>query len=70
MDLKLLDSIFPFFVFFYGLVVLFVLENPYLRRIGSQAIGSYYEQLSSHRILAWVSFFVGGLWSVQNLLFS
>jgi hypothetical protein len=62
-----LDFIFPFFVFCYGLLVVLVLENPVLVKIGEERLGSAFQQLSRHKGLAWVCFFVGGLWSVQNI---
>lgn len=74
MDVKTLDFIFPFFVFFYGLLLLFVLEMPLFKRlIGRPGTGAVlaaaYAQMQSHKPLAWVSFYVGGLWSLQNLWF-
>lgn len=73
MDLKTLDFIFPFVSFFYGSLVLFVLEIPLLKKIthnGEKSLLaiSLREQLLVHKPLAWICFFVGGLWSLQNLL--
>lgn len=68
MSLKTLDFIFPFVVFFYGLLLLIVLESPFFQRLGILRMGEAYRQISGHRPLAWVSFFIGGLWSLQNLL--
>ena len=62
-----LDFIFPFVVFFYGLLVVLVLENPVLVRLGQERLGSAFENMRQHRGLAWVCFFAGGLWSVQNI---
>lgn len=47
--------------------MVFVLENPYLVRIGEQRLGEVFSNLSRHKNLAWVCFFVGGLWSAQNI---
>lgn len=62
-----LDFIFPFAVFFYGLLMVVVLENPVLARLGQERMGAAYANLTKHKSLAWVCFFVGGLWAVQNL---
>nr|WP_295902093.1 hypothetical protein [uncultured Bdellovibrio sp.] len=65
-----LDFIFPFVVFFYGLLMVLVLENPVLVRIGQERMGEAFHNLSRHKTLGWVCFFVGGLWSAQNVWYS
>ena len=70
MTLQFLDQIFPFFIFSYGILMIFVLENKALDRLARQRIPELGATLRSHKTLAYVSLFVGGLWSVQNLLFS
>jgi hypothetical protein len=65
-----LDFIFPFIVFTYGLLIVVVLENPALVRIGEQRLGETFHKLSRHKNLAWVCFFLGGIWSAQNVWFS
>jgi hypothetical protein len=65
-----LDFFFPFFVFFYGSLVVFVLENPALQKLGIAKMQAQFEQLYVHKSLAWVCFWVGGIWSLQNLIFS
>lgn len=67
MTAEKLDFFFPFFVFFYGLLLLLVLENPVLVRLGEQRLGAAFEQIRRHKGLAWICFFVGGLWSIQNV---
>lgn len=62
-----LDYIFPFVVFFYGLVLVLVLENPVLVKIGEERLGSVFQTMKGHKTLAWICFFVGGLWSIQNV---
>lgn len=62
-----LDFIFPFFVFFYGLVMLLVLEIPYFVKLGKNKMPAYYSQFENHRKIALLSFYVGGLWSLQNM---
>lgn len=65
-----LDYIFPFIVFFYGLIMVLVLENPYLIKIGEERLSQYYSGFLKHKPLAWMCFFVGGLWSAQNVWYS
>lgn len=65
-----LDFYFPFVVFFYGFLVVLVLETPALARLGKERMSPAWEGLSQRKGLAWVSFFIGGLWSLQNLWLS
>lgn len=65
-----LDFYFPFLVFFYGLVVIFILEIPALVAIARKEMPSQYATLISHQKIAWISFYLGGIWSLQNLWFS
>ncbi len=44
-----------------------VLENPVLARLGQERMGVAYANLTKHKSLAWICFFVGGLWGMQNL---
>jgi hypothetical protein len=62
-----LDFIFPFIVFLYGLIVVFVLETPFLVKIGQEKMGTAFQNLARHKSLAWICFFVGGLWAAQNI---
>lgn len=62
-----LDFIFPFFVFSYGLLMVLVLENPVLVRLGEERLGQLYQNMARHKNLGWICFFVGGLWSAQNV---
>lgn len=50
--------------------MVFVLENPYLARIGQERMGAAYANLSRHKNLGWMCFFVGGLWAAQNIWYS
>ena len=70
MSLQTLDFIFPFLVFFYGILMIFVIENKGLDKLARQRMPEMAATLRSHRGLAYTSLFVGGLWSLQNLLFS
>ncbi|MES3038173.1 MAG: hypothetical protein V4736_09725 [Bdellovibrionota bacterium] len=65
--MKQLDFYFPFFVFFYGIVVILVTETAYFAKIGKDRMVPQFEKLQQHKPLAWISFFLGGLWSVQNI---
>lgn len=65
-----LDFYFPFIVFFYGLVASLVLEIPALIAIARKEMPSHYANLVAHQKIAWISLFVGGVWSLQNLWFS
>lgn len=62
-----LDFYFPFFVFFYGLVIIFVLEVPALVSLARKEMPSQYATFEKHRKIALVSLYVGALWSLQNI---
>lgn len=65
-----LDFIFPFVVFFYGFLVVAVIETPALARLGRERMGGVWQGMYDRRGLAWTCFFLGGLWSLQNLWFA
>lgn len=67
MKAETLDFLFPFLVFFYGTIMALVLENKTLSRLAEERMPAMGATLRSHRHLAWVCLFVGGLWSLQNL---
>ena len=69
MSVTQLDFIFPFVVFFYGFLAVLVLETPTLARLGRERMSDAWQGLESRKNLAWICFFVGGLWSLQNLWF-
>jgi len=50
--------------------MVFVLENPYLARLGQTRMAEAYAQLSRHKNFGWMCFFVGGLWVAQNIWYS
>jgi hypothetical protein len=62
-----LDFYFPFLVFFYGLVVIFVLEIPNLVALAKKKMPSQYDSFERHRKIALLSLYVGGFWSLQNI---
>jgi len=65
-----LDFYFPFIVFFYGLVINFVLELPYLVALAQKRMPAQYVSFERHRKIAIMSLYIGGLWSLQNLWLS
>lgn len=63
-----LDAIFPWFVFFYGVVVTFVLNQESLMKMAEQRMNQVLLQnLENHRMIAFVCLFVGGAWTLQNI---
>ena len=65
-----LDFIFPFFVFFYGLLIVLVVETPALSRLGEERMRHFFHNIERHKSLGWFCFFIGGLWSAQNVWLS
>lgn len=63
-----LDFYFPFVVFFYGFLILIVIENPLFQRVLERAGRGSWLDIGHRRTFAWISFFAGGIWSLQNLL--
>lgn len=68
MALSQIDYFFPFFVFFYGIIILFVFHIPALKMALETQTHPVFSRLKAHENLAWICFFVGGMWSLQNLL--
>lgn len=69
MSVTQLDFIFPFVVFFYGFLAVLVLETPALARLGRERMSDAWQGIESRKNIAWICFFLGGLWSLQNLWF-
>ena len=63
------DYIFPFIVLSYGILMVFVLENKTLDKLATEKMPEFKVTMQSHKSMAWISLFVGGLWSLQNLWF-
>ncbi len=64
---QLLDHMFPFFVFSYGFLILLVLEtlpNFVQAKISSHPL---FMRIQKRKPLAWICFFIGGVWSLQNI---
>jgi len=64
-----LDSIFPFIVLFYGILVLFVLELKPFAALANQHMPAWFQNVQQRRGLAFICVIVGGLWALQNLFF-
>jgi hypothetical protein len=62
-----LDTIFPYFVFFYGLIVIVALTNPLTAKLEDRLAIELKKQLEAHRWLAQLSLWIGAIWSLQNL---
>ena len=60
-----LDFIFPFVLLAYGFLLIFIFESGLLTKVPNAS----FHRLSEKQSWAWVCFFVGGFWSLQNLLF-
>jgi hypothetical protein len=65
-----MDAIFPFVVWGYGGLLLLVIHG--LTYLGDRVQGLsavWAARLRSREVLAWICFWVGGLWSLQELWF-
>lgn len=49
--------------------MVFVLENKTLDKLAGEKMPEFKVTMQSHKSMAWISLFVGGLWSLQNLWF-
>jgi hypothetical protein len=68
MNFDELDFIFPFVVFGYGCVVLFILNNPKLLALAEERMpDKLFQQIKARRAIGALCLIVGGLWSLQNL---
>ena len=70
MSYQTLDAIFPYFIFSYGILLIFVLENKTLDKLARERLPELGATLRGHKNMAWVCLFTGGFWSLQNILFS
>ena len=68
MGVQQLDHYFPFLVFFYGTLMILILENKFLDRMAREKMPAIAQTWAQRKPLAWTCFFVGGLWSLQNVL--
>jgi len=68
MTYKELDFLFPFLVFFYGVLMTFTLNSPRLMRLAEQKFtAELLTQMKMHRTLGVISLILGAAWSLQNL---
>lgn len=65
-----LDFFFPFLVFFYGFLIVFVLEAPLWARGLSDSGRRLLQHLEPKRKFAWSCLVIGAFWSLQNLIFA
>jgi hypothetical protein len=65
-----LDYIFPFIVFFYGFVVILVLELPHIKSLAKERMPRQLFRFEAHRKVALISLYFGAFWSLQTLWFS
>jgi hypothetical protein len=71
MNLVLLDQYFPNVVFFYGFLLVFMLEARWVEKAAKGPLAKHFLMtLRSRKGFGYTCFYVGGIWSVQNLLFS
>lgn len=68
MSIEILDQIAPNIMFIYGLVLFLVLDVFRFPQSFYLQYRQVFQQLESHRIISRVLLFVGGLWSLQNLV--
>lgn len=65
-----LDKIFPFVVFVYGAVMTFVLHIPALMQLAEERLSdAMVMQFRSHKAIGFTCFMVGGVWSLQRVIF-
>lgn len=68
MSTSQLDFYFPFVVFFYGVLVLFLVDFPAFQKVRRNfVLPSVWEGPSGRRLLYGMTFFCG-LWSLQNAI--
>ena len=66
MTIETLDILTMWMAFVYGVVLFFVLEIPYFKRVESR-VPELFLMLRQHQPIALVCFWVGGLWILQDL---
>jgi hypothetical protein len=63
-----LDFYFPFFVFFYGVLILFMVDFPAFERMRERFVLPAIWDNPSGRKMLYVMTLFSGLWSLQNVL--
>lgn len=68
MSYQEIDLIFPFVVFAYGIIMTFTLHNKFLMDLAHKKLPTQVQSLfTQHRVMGLVCFYVGGLWTLQNV---
>ncbi len=62
-----IDFIFPYFVFFYGAFITFVLEIPVIRDLAAKQQSQAFHALLLRREFALTCLIIGALWTLQNI---
>lgn len=62
-----LDFYFPFIMFFYGILMIFVMDNPVFVRLQSQFSGGAFGHVRRKAKFIWTLVIFSGLWAAQNL---
>jgi hypothetical protein len=70
MSIQQLDFYFPFIIFGYGVIMTLVLNSSLVERAETVFPQALIAQFKASRVLGFVCLFFGGLWSLQNLIFS
>ena len=66
---EMIDFYFSFIIFAYGIALVLLTEIPQVLSFAKKKMPTYHQQFLQHRTFGLIAFFVGGLWSAQNLLF-
>ena len=69
MPVEKLDFYFPWVVFFYGFLLILVLENDFIMEKVGRLQPQLIQRLAPRRQWAWICLFVGGFWTLQNAWF-
>lgn len=64
---EMIDFYLPFIIFAYGCILILLLEVPPVLLFAKEKMPHYHEQFLKHKPIGLIAFFVGGLWSAQNL---
>ncbi len=71
---KILDQVFPAVMFFYGFLIIVMLHSPVSNFFRQDQMAPWILQwmaiLEKRKSFYFLLFWVGGLWTLQNLLFA
>lgn len=68
LSIEALDQLAPNIMFIYGLILFLVLDVLRFPESFYLQYSQLFQQLQSHKAISRVFLFVGGLWSLQNLV--